>query len=217
MKVFRTILVLFVVVILSSFCRAQKNDDDTFLGKRYLTLNTVVRVSQIEYTRDTDNGWDESSIHTLAYAKAFREAIVAGWPEARITWAFSWQALFSEEGDYPAIREYARGCHAVYGDDVTFIPGGFFANAYNSREQINKDLHEALARVSEFMGNGFRPTSVVAGFLGDELLGDLPNRAHRPSRIPDGLAEGNPEEVARCRVHHPGGVRIAMEKGIQKQ
>jgi hypothetical protein len=30
---------------------------------------------------------------------------------------------------------------------------------------VNKDLHEALARVSEFMGEGFRPQSVVAGFL----------------------------------------------------
>jgi hypothetical protein len=48
---------------------------------------------------------------------------------------------------------------------VTFIPGAYFANAYNSIEQVNKDLHEGLARVSELVGNGFRPQSVVAGFL----------------------------------------------------
>ncbi|MDA3924692.1 MAG: DUF3863 domain-containing protein [Kiritimatiellae bacterium] len=48
---------------------------------------------------------------------------------------------------------------------VTFIPGAFFANAYNSREQVNKDLHDGLAKVSEMIGDGFRPRSVVAGFL----------------------------------------------------
>jgi hypothetical protein len=48
---------------------------------------------------------------------------------------------------------------------VTFIPGAFFANAYNSREQVNKDLHDGLAKVSEMIGDGYRPRSVVAGFL----------------------------------------------------
>jgi hypothetical protein len=143
---------------------------ESFRGHRYLTLNTVVRVNQIEVTRDRNEGEDEASIHTLAYAQAFRDAIAAGWPEASITWAFSWQALFSELPNYRQIREYARECHVKYGDDVTFIPGGYFANAYNSREQVNRDLHEALIRVSEFMGNGFRPQSVVAGFLSAENL-----------------------------------------------
>jgi hypothetical protein len=140
------------------------------MGKRYLTLNTVVRVNQIEVTRDRDEGEPEAAIHTPAHAREFREAIVAGWPGARITWAFSWQALFSELPNYEAIRQYARECHQKYGDDVTFIPGGYFANAYNTREQVNKDLHDALARVSEFMGGGFRPQSVVAGFLAAENL-----------------------------------------------
>ncbi|MCX6226757.1 MAG: DUF3863 domain-containing protein [Bacteroidia bacterium] len=140
------------------------------LGNRFLTLNTVVRVNQIEVTRNRNEGEDEAAIHTLAYATAFREAIAAGWPEARITWAFSWQALFSVLPNYREIRDYAKQCHQKYGDDVTFIPGGYFANAYNTREQVNKDLHDALNRVSEFMGNGFRPKSVVAGFLAAENL-----------------------------------------------
>ncbi|MFA6127514.1 MAG: DUF3863 domain-containing protein [Bacteroidales bacterium] len=139
-------------------------------GHRYLTFNTVVRVNQIEVTRERDAGEDEASIHTLAYAHEFRDAIAAGWPEARITWAFSWQALFSELQNYRDIRDFARECNQKYGDDVTFIPGGYFANAYNTREQVSKDLHDALARVSEFMGNGFRPKSVVAGFLAAENL-----------------------------------------------
>ena len=139
-------------------------------GNRFLTLNTVVRVNQIEVTRDRNEGEDEASIHTLEHAKAFREAVAEGWPEARITWAFSWQALFSDLENYDGIRKYARKCHLHYGDDVTFIPGGYFANAYNTREQVNKDLHEALKRISEFMGKDFHPNSVVAGFLAAENL-----------------------------------------------
>jgi hypothetical protein len=138
---------------------------DGISGSRFLTINTIVRENQIEVTRDRNAGEDESAIHTVDIARRFREAIEAGWPGAGITWAFSWRALFSEAENYRQIRAYARECHARFGDDVTFIPGGYFANAYNDRDQVNRDLHEALARVSEFMGNGFRPRSVVAGFL----------------------------------------------------
>ncbi|MGA9118402.1 MAG: DUF3863 domain-containing protein [Bacteroidota bacterium] len=143
----------------------KKPAPQSIMGHRFLTFNTVVRVNQIEVTRDKNLGEDESNLHTLENARRFREAIAAGWPGASITWAFSWRALFSELENYRQIRAYAKQCHAVYGDDVTFIPGGYFANAYNSREQVNRDLHDGLARVSEFMGHGFRPQSVVAGFL----------------------------------------------------
>lgn len=85
-----------------------------------------------------------------------------------MTWALSWQALFDESKDYREIRELLKRYNETFGDDVTFIPGGFFANAYNSREQINQDLHEGLARIEAFMGNGFRSKSVVAGFLSAE-------------------------------------------------
>jgi hypothetical protein len=142
----------------------------TVIGNRFLTLNTVVRVNQIEVTRTRNEGFDEAAIHTLENAKAFREAIAAGWPEARITWAFSWQALFSELDNYVQIRNYAKECHEKYKDDVTFIPGGYFANAYNTREQVNLDLHDALVRISEFMGKDFRPKSVVAGFMAADNL-----------------------------------------------
>ena len=160
---------LFLCGLVSS-CVPEKSKGKTeaprsIMGNRFLTLNTVVRVNQIEVTRDRNEGQDESTIHTLENARRFREAIAAGWPEARITWAFSWRALFSELVNYEQIRAYAKQCHEIYRDDVTFIPGGYFANAYNDREQVNNDLHDGLARVSDFMGNGFRPQSVVAGFL----------------------------------------------------
>ena len=162
-------IVLLLFVLPCSFVPGQpvtrEHMPPSVMGNRFLTINTVVRVNQIEVTRDRNAGEDESAIHTLDNARRFREAIEAGWPEARITWAFSWRALFSEAENYVQIRAYAKQCHELYGDDVTFIPGGYFANAYNDRAQVNRDLHDGLARVSAFMGKGFRPQSVVAGFL----------------------------------------------------
>jgi hypothetical protein len=136
-----------------------------FLGHRYLTFNSVIRVNQIEVTRDRTEGVDEASAHTPRNVRALRDAFERGWPGGRMTWAFSWRALSDPRPDYVAIRDMVAGFRARHGDDVTFIPGGFFANAYGPREQVNRDLHEALERVSEIVGGGFRPSSVVAGFL----------------------------------------------------
>ena len=55
------------------------------LGNRFFTFNSVVRVNQIETSRDVTNGEDESSIHTPAAARALREAVEEGWPGARMT------------------------------------------------------------------------------------------------------------------------------------
>ena len=137
-------------------------------GNRFFTLATVVRVRQIEVSRDVAHGPDESAVHTPAEAKVFRETIAEVWPEARITWAFSWLALKDERPDYQALKELVVTYHEKYGDEVTFIPGAYFANMYNTREQVNRDLHEGLQMVSEMVGNGYRPLSVIAGFLSAE-------------------------------------------------
>lgn len=138
------------------------------MGNRFLTFNTVIRVNQIEVSRDRNMGYDERAEHTPERVAAFREAISSEFPEARITWAFSWLALHDTSENYARIRELVVGYHHRYGDDVTFIPGAYFANAYNTREQVNRDLHEGLAKVGEMVGDGFRPKSVVAGFLAAE-------------------------------------------------
>lgn len=138
------------------------------MGNRFLTFNTVIRVNQIEVTREKSIGEDERAAHTPERVIAFREAISSEYPEARITWSFSWLALHDTSENYRKIRELVVGYHHKYGDDITFIPGAYFANAYNTREQVNKDLHDGLAKVSEMVGNGFRPKSVVAGFMAAE-------------------------------------------------
>jgi hypothetical protein len=143
------------------------------MGNRFLTLNTIVRVRQIEVTRDQAHGPDESSVHTAAEARTFREAIKNAWPGGRITWAFSWLALHDERESYRELRELVVSYHRKLGDEITFIPGAYFANMYNTRDQVNRDLHEGLKRVSEMVGGGYRPKSVVAGFLAADNLAYL--------------------------------------------
>ncbi len=134
-------------------------------GRRILTFNSVIRVNQIEVTRTQNEGFDEHDRHTPENILALRDAFALGWPGAAMTWALSWQALHDQRPNYVAARRLVREFRDKYGDDVTFIPGAFFANMYNSREQVNRDIHEALAKLPEFMGKGFRPKSLVAGFL----------------------------------------------------
>lgn len=106
------------------------------MGNRFLTLNTIIRVNQIEVSRDRNEGLDERSEHTPERIIAFREAVSSEFPGAMITWAFSWLALHDETENYKKIRELVVGYHLKYGDDITFIPGAYFANAYNTREQV---------------------------------------------------------------------------------
>jgi len=135
------------------------------VGNRFLTFNTVVRVNQIEVSRDRVDGSDEGNIHTPELAQLFRQSVQRGWPGGKITWAFSWQALQDPRPNYKAIRDLVAECHSRYGDEVTFIPGGYFQPMYNARQQTRQDLHEALQRVSDIVGGGYRPRSVLAGFL----------------------------------------------------
>ena len=140
------------------------------LGNRYLTLATVIRVRQIEMTRDEAEGPDESSIHTPAEARAFRETIAKAWPGARITWALSWLALKDQRENYIQLKELIVSYQKNYGDEITFIPGGYFANMYNTREQVNQDIHDALQMVSDLVGDGYRPKAIIAGYLSAENL-----------------------------------------------
>jgi len=97
-----TIILLLIILIQFSFqgkLYAQNDSDIKLKGNRFFTLSTVVRVRQIEVSRDVAHGPDESSVHTPAEARVFRETIEKSWPGARITWAFSWLALKDERPD----------------------------------------------------------------------------------------------------------------------
>jgi hypothetical protein len=135
------------------------------VGNRFLTFNAVVRVNQIEVARNRTAGSDEGPLHTPELTKRFRETIERGWPGARITWAFSWLALQDQRPNYKAIRELVVEYHKRIGDEITFIPGGYFQPMYNPRAATRNDLHDALQKVSDMVGGGYRPRSVVAGFL----------------------------------------------------
>ncbi len=172
-KTSKTLLLVAILLLLggprpAAWAQGNGQVPDQLMGHRFLTFNTIIRVNQIEVARDKHIGYDERADHTPEKVVAFRRAISSEFPDARITWAFSWLALHDTTENYRKIRELIVGYHHRYGDDVTFIPGAYFANAYNTREQVNKDLHEGLAKVSEIVGNGFRPKSVLAGFLAAE-------------------------------------------------
>jgi hypothetical protein len=142
----------------------------TLWNNRFLALATVVRVNQIEATRTRSIGQDETALNTPGAVEAFRRAFAAGWPGGRLTWALSWLALNDPSDQYKAIRKLVAEYHALYGDAVTFIPGGYFANVYNTREQVNRDLHDGLALASAVVGQAYRPECVIAGFLAAENL-----------------------------------------------
>lgn len=167
-KIFNIILPL---LILSAIAWAQtpgKAGSNALMGHRFLTFNTIIRVNQIEVSRDRNVGEDERALHTPEKVKAFRNAVAEGFPGGKMTWAFSWLALNDTSKNYREIRALVIGYHHTYGDEITFIPGAYFANAYNTTEQVNNDIHDALNIISRMVGNGYRPTSIVAGFLSSE-------------------------------------------------
>ncbi|CAM3955198.1 protein of unknown function [Pedobacter westerhofensis] len=137
----------------------------TLMGNRFLTFNTVIRVNQIEVSRARNVGEDERALHTPARVIAFRNAVAEGFPGGKMTWSFSWLALNDTSAAYREIRKLIVGYHYQYGDEITFIPGAYFANAYNTTEQVNKDLHDALQLITKIVGKGYRPQSIVAGFM----------------------------------------------------
>lgn len=166
-SIITTCLILITFLVHASGVN-KPNNQITLSGNRFLTFNTVIRVNQIEVSRNKNLGADERSIHTPERVIAFRDAIEKGFPGARITWSFSWLALHDTTANYRKIREIVAGYHYKYGDEITFIPGAYFANAYNSIEQVNNDLHDGLIKVSEMVGHNYRPLSIVAGFLSSE-------------------------------------------------
>jgi hypothetical protein len=145
------------------------------LGHRFLTFNVEISVNQIEATRTLDVGVPvrrgelakEKDYFTVTpeRVESLRTAIEEGFPGGRITWGISWKALHDTTPDFIKIRQLLVRYHHLYGDDITLMPHSWFPNVYNSVDQLNRDFSEGLAGISRMVGNGFRPKSVIAGFL----------------------------------------------------
>jgi len=138
------------------------------LRGRFLTHVSVVRVNQIEVTPDRSIGLDEAADNSPERIRSRREAFARGCPDGKMTWAISWLALNDQRKEYQEARRLLASYHDRYGDEVTFIPGGYFAPMYNTREEIRKTIHDALGMVSKMVGGGYRPECLVAGYMDAE-------------------------------------------------
>ncbi|MGA8939963.1 MAG: DUF3863 domain-containing protein [Acidobacteriaceae bacterium] len=135
------------------------------LHGRFVTHISVVRVNQIEVTPTRNIGQDESPANTPAHIRARREAFARGCPNGTMTWAISWLALNDQRQEYIDARRLLASYHHRYGDEITFIPGGYFAPMYNTRDQIQATIHKALQLITNMVGNNYRPQSLIAGFM----------------------------------------------------
>lgn len=169
-SVWGTILTALFLCTAVSAAEPKFDSNGPVSGRRVVTINSVIRVNQIEVTRNKNAGVDEADLHTVEAAERFRAAVAEAIPDAKITWAFSWLALEDSRPNYVALRKKIVEYHHRYGDEITFIPGAFFAPMYNTREQVNRDLHDGLLRVENLVGDGYRPHGVVAGFLAADNL-----------------------------------------------
>ena len=140
----------------------------TGLRGRFLTHVSVVRVNQIEVTPTRSIGEDEAADNRPERIRSRREAFARGCPDGKMTWAISWLALHDTRKEYQEARRLLAGYHDRYGDEVTFIPGGYFAPMYDTREHNRATIREALRMVSEMVGGKYRPECLVAGFLDAE-------------------------------------------------
>jgi len=139
-------------------------------GGRFVTFCIMIRTTPWEVSRDVKlHPRDEASWHTLEGVRAMRNAFAANNPNGRLTWGFTLNALEDKRKNFLEIREYAAACQAKYGDEVTVFPG-YFPAMYLPRERINKELSEALQIISGFAGKGYRPQSVIGGFLPADSL-----------------------------------------------
>src|ERR1700761_1673014 len=135
---------------------------------RFLTHVSVVRVNQIEVTPTRSIGQDEAIDNRPERIQQRSEAFARGCPDGRMTWAISWLALHDDRKEYQEARKLLASYHDRYGDEITFIPGGYFAPMYDTREHNRVTIHEALQLVSRMVGGGYRPECLVAGFMDAE-------------------------------------------------
>jgi len=142
--------------------------DTSALQGRFVTHVSVVRVNQIEVTPDRSIGEDEAADNSPDHIRSRREAFARGCPDGRMTWAISWLALNDTRQEYKDARRLLVSYHEQYGDEITFIPGGYFAPMFDTRQHNRETIHKALQLISEMVGHGYRPQCLVAGYMDAE-------------------------------------------------
>lgn len=138
------------------------------LKGRFITHVSVVRVNQIEVTPTHSIGEDEVPDNSPEHIRSRRDAFARGCPDGKMTWAISWLALKDDRQQYKDARRLLASYHDKYGDEITFIPGGYFAPMFDTRENNRATIHKALQMVSEMVGNKYRPECLVAGYMDAE-------------------------------------------------
>jgi hypothetical protein len=138
------------------------------LHGRFLTHVSVVRVNQLEVTPTRSIGNDELALNGPDRIRSRREAFARGCPDGRMTWAVSWLALHDSRSEFREARRLLASFHDRYGDEITFIPGGYFAPMYDTRENIRQTIHRALGLIGATVGGNYRPQCIVAGFMDAE-------------------------------------------------
>ena len=137
----------------------------TPLTGRFLTHVSILRVNQIEVTPTRNIGLDEAPDNSPARVRSRREAFARGCPGGSMTWAISWLALHDTRPEYIEARRLLVDYHHRYGDEITFIPGGYFAPMYDTRDNNRRTIDTALRMISDLVGDNYRPQSLVAGYL----------------------------------------------------
>lgn len=142
-------------------------------GNRFVTFCIMIRTTPWEVSRDVKlMDRDESAWHTLDGVRSMREAFSRANPDGRMTWGFTLNALEDKRTNYRQIRDYAVECHQKFGDEVSYFPG-YFPAMYLPRERVNREMSEAIQIISHFVGNGYRPQTIMGGFLSANNLAYL--------------------------------------------
>lgn len=140
------------------------------LGNRFVTLCIMIRTTPWEVSRDVKLiDEDESAFHTLKVVQDLRESFARNNPDGRLTWGFTLNALEDQRPYYRDIRKYIVECQQKYDDEVSYFPG-YFPALYVPRSRVNSEISGAIQLIRELVGGGYKPQSIIGGFLSAENM-----------------------------------------------
>ncbi len=170
------IIFLFIIFAFTNFLKASEpfvgsnNEPIPLKGNRFVTLCIMIRTTPWEVSRDVKlHPRDEGDWHTLDGVRSLREAFAKNNPDGRLTWGFTMNALEDQRENYKQIRQYIVECQKKYGDEISYFPG-YFPAMYLPHERVNREMSEAIQLISDMVADGYRPQSIIGGFLSADNL-----------------------------------------------